>query len=200
MVQEKVWQKNFAPHLRRILQNHLAKLEEHHTVEVKKFKDKHGNELLSTLAKVKDLKHFVSMIAGIRDIIKPKLTLGLDGNTNQCVVSGIIHEADNNKVGGFDEGSEYNHGGKKRVLMLAKVDGIPENHHNVKIIVESLDLPSLSKDFQIVCDLKMINIFLGIQSCSSMHGCPYCEGHNVDEKGHKTNKRGKWVKKEKRTL
>ena len=117
---KKFVRKHFAPHLRRILQNHLAKLEEHHTVEVKKFKDKHGNELLSTLAKVKDLKHFVSMIAGIRDIIKPKLTLGLDGNTNQCVVSGIIHEADNNKVGGFDEGSEYNPGGKKTCFNACK--------------------------------------------------------------------------------
>ena len=37
--------KYFAPHLRDILQKHLSKLEEHHSVEVKKFKDKHGNEM-----------------------------------------------------------------------------------------------------------------------------------------------------------
>ena len=62
------------------------------------------------------------------------------------------------------------------------------------ILLESLDLPSLGKDFQIVCDLKMINIILGIQSCSSLFGCPFCEGTKVNEQGIPTNQRGKYVK------
>ena len=70
----------------------------------------------------------------------------------------------------------------------------------MKILLDSLDLPSLSKDFQIVCDLKMINIILGIQSCSSLFGCPFCEGFKVNSNGRPTNKRGRWVKKEQRTV
>ena len=190
--------KLFAPHLRDIINRHLEKLQEHHSVEVIAFKDKHGHELISTLAKVKDIKHFVSLIAGIRDIKKPKLTLGIDGNTNQCVISGIITNADEDKEGEAE--AAYNPGGNKRVLMLAKADGVPETYHNVKILLDSLDLPSLSKDFQTVCDLKMINIILGIQSCTSKFGCPYCEGHKVDKHGRPTNKRGRWVKKENRTV
>ena len=44
------------------------------------------------------------------------------------------------------------------LLLLAKADGVPETYHNIKILLDSLDLPSLSEDFQIVCDLKIINI------------------------------------------
>ena len=46
----------------------------------------------------------------------------------------------------------------------------------------------------------MINIILGIQSCSSKFGCPFCEGYKVNEKGKPTNKRGKWVKGKRRTV
>ena len=120
------------------------------------------------------------MIAGIRDIKKTKLTLGLEGNTNQLVISGIITDSEASDK--EENESDFNPGGSKRVLMLAKADGVPETYHNVKILLDSLDLPSLSKDFQIVCDLKMINIILGIQSCSSKFGCPFCEGYKVNEK------------------
>ena len=121
-----------APHLRDILQKHLSKLEEHHSVEEKKFKDKHGNDMFSTLAKVKDLKQFVSLIAGIRDIKKPKLTLGLDGNTNQLVISGIITDSEASDK--EENKSDFNPGRIKRVLMLAKADGVPEIYNNVKIL------------------------------------------------------------------
>ena len=84
--------------------------------------------------------------------------------------------------------------------MLAKADGVPETYHNVKILLDSLDLPSLSQEFQIVCDLKMINLILGIQSCTAMFGCPFCEGHKVDINGKKTNQRGRWVKGKQRTV
>ena len=40
---------------------------------------------------------------------------------------------------------------------------------------------------------------VGIQSTSSMHPCPYCDGFKVDKKGKKTNQKGTFVQGEKRT-
>ena len=39
----------------------------------------------------------------------------------------------------------------------------------------------------------MINIVLGIQTCTSMFGCPFCESYKIDAKGKPTNKRGAYV-------
>ena len=69
-------------------------------------------------------------------IKKPILILGADGNTNQCVISGIIREEGEDDM--EDGESDYNFNGVKRVLMLAKVDGIPETYANVKILLDSL--------------------------------------------------------------
>ena len=49
-------------------------------------------------------------------------------------------------------------------------------------LLDSLNLPDFREDFQITCDLKLINIVAGIQSCSSLHSCPYCEGCKVSGK------------------
>ena len=60
--------------------------------------------------------------------------------------------------------------------------------------------PHKTEDFQLVCDLKLANIILGIQSCSSLYSCPYCEGSKVDKDGKPTNGRGCWQPGELRTL
>ena len=46
-------------------------------------------------------------------------------------------------------------------------DRLQEFH--VEILLDSLNLPELTEDFQLVCDLKLANIILGIQSCSSLY-------------------------------
>ena len=51
--------------------------------------------------------------------------------------------------------------GQNRVLILAKADEVPENRHNIEIILSSLNLPDVANDFQLVCDLKLTNIILG---------------------------------------
>ena len=51
-----------------------------------------------------------------------------------------------------------------------------------------------------MCDLKVVDILLGIQSSSSTHSCPYCHSHKVDINGQATNKRGIWVKGPPQTL
>ena len=59
-------------------------------------------------------------------------------------------------------------------------------------MLSALRLHELDDDFQIVCDLKMLNILLGIQSSTSLYGCPFCEACKIDENGRVTNQRGEW--------
>ena len=80
----------------------------------------------------------------------------------------------------------------KRVLILAKADGVPETRANVEIILNTMNLCELQDDFQVVCDLKMLNILLGIQSSSSLFGCPFCEACKIDDRGKPTNQKGEW--------
>ena len=78
------------------------------------------------------------------------------------------------------------------VLILAKADGVPETRHNVEIMLDAIRLHEIEDDFQVVCDPKMLNILLGIQSSSSLFGCPYCEASKVNSDGKVTNQRGEW--------
>ena len=51
-----------------------------------------------------------------------------------------------------------------------------------------------------VADIKLLHILLGLNGCSSMHSCPYCEGHKVKPNGEKTGGPGKWTIGQMRTL
>ena len=81
------------------------------------------------------------------------------------------------------------------------MDDVPENRHNIEKLLDSLNLPNFREDFQITCDLKLIKIVAGIQSCSSLYSCPYCEGSKVsNESGKPTSGRGKWKAGDLRTF
>ena len=63
----------------------------------------------------------------------------------------------------------------KKLLILAIVSKVQENHENVAQIHQVLDLSSLQK-FRIAADQKLINILCGLQSHSSTYPCPWCIG------------------------
>ena len=63
-------------------------------------------------------------------------------NSNQVVIFGIISDSE---LEDSDDPSTFENTGRKRVLMLAKVDGTPETYHNGKIPIDSLYLPYLSE-------------------------------------------------------
>ena len=90
--------------------------------------------------------------------------------------------------------------GSKRVMIVARVDDVPESYHNLKVVLNSLNLSEVHKDFRIVCDLKVMDILLGIQGCSALHPCPYCDGYKLSKKGYITNQKGLWVKGSSRTM
>ena len=67
---------------------------------------------------------------------------------------------------------------------------MPEIRYNVELLLNALKLPELEKN-EVVCDLKLIAIIIGIQICSAMYSCPFGECYKIDtETGAKTNKTG----------
>ena len=196
----KFGKKAFTPYLGQRILKFLNKLVHLHSGEIVSFKDKDGNELKSTLTKVTNLNDFIKEISDVRGINNPQIILGADGDLEKCIVTCIIkeegYEVDDEDIGLKD----FKPTGQKRVLTIAKADGVPEIRANVEILLDSLNLPELTEDFQLVCDLKLANIILGIQSCSSLYSCPYCEGSKVDKDGKPTSGRGCWQPGELRTL
>ena len=96
------------------------------------------------------------------------------------MITGIVKESDEHDEAISEKVSGTS---SKRVLVLAKADGVPETRHNVEIMLNAIRLHEIEEDFQVVCDLKMLNILLGIQSSTSLFGCPFCEV-NVKKKLH----------------
>ena len=66
--------------------------------------------------------------------------------------------------------------------------------------MDTLNLPEFSQNCKIGSDLMVINIFLGLQSCSSIHPCPYCMGYKINKKGLKTNQKGRFQPGKQRTM
>ena len=90
--------------------------------------------------------------------------------------------------------------GCKKCLIVGRVDNVPENRGNVKVLVDKLHLPALQSEFKIVADIKLLDIMCGLQSTSSIHPCPYCTGAKLDKNGRETNGKGTFVKGEPRTM
>ena len=80
-----------------------------------------------------------------------------------------------------------------------KADCVPENRANYDILLNSLDLHNISDDFQIVCDFKLINILIGIQTCASRYSCPFCIGCKLDSEGNFSTRKGTYTKGAMRT-
>ena len=86
---------------------------------------------------------------------------------NNLNVTTVILEQDEQEKDFFEREKNT---GLKRVLHLSKVPGVPETRENL----------SSSDD-----------LLLGIQTASSMHGCPFCESYNGNEEEKNVNTSGK---------
>ena len=63
-----------------------------------------------------------------------------------------------------EDGSTYvvkNPGAKDSILVLAIVDDIPENYHNMRLILEMLGFPLVNRNVKWVGDLALILTLLG---------------------------------------
>ena len=65
-----------------------------------------------------------------------------------------------------EDGSSYvvkNPGSKDSILVLAIVDDIPENYHNMRLILEMLGFPLVNRNVKWVGDLALILTLLGTE-------------------------------------
>ena len=86
------------------------------------------------------------------------------------------------------DGTQYvveNPGSKDSILVLAIVDDIPENYHNMRLILEMLGFPLVNRNIKWVGDLALILTLLGtsllISSCcfNLFHRQLWSWGHMV---------------------
>ena len=63
-----------------------------------------------------------------------------------------------------EDGSTYvvkNPGAKDNILVLAIIDDVPENYHNMRLILEMLGFPLVNRNVKWVGDLALILTLLG---------------------------------------
>ena len=193
VLRKRFGRKAFEPKLKEKIRSHLNSLDDDFETNCVSFQSKDGKEFKSSLSKTRNVNHFLNKIAELRELQKPKVILGIDGDIRHLMITCVVKEQeehDDSVSGKLDNNLKGT--SAKRVLVLSKADGVPETRHNVELMLRAMKLHELDDDFQIVCDLKMLNILLGIQSSTSLFGCPFCEACKIDEHGRVTNQRGEW--------
>ena len=71
--------------------------------------------------------------------------------------------------------------GVNRSIVLAFIEGVQENHHNLRVICELLQLHRLK--FVVASDLKLLNVLLGLSGHGGKYACYICEGEVGLESG-----------------
>ena len=108
------------------------------------------------------------------DVLKAIVRIGIDGGQGSLKI--IMSLFDPDDLGAKDE----LYSGVNKVIVLGLVKGVSENHHNMDILFKKTDLNSLK--CYLACDLKLLNIILGLSAHGGMHSCLYCEG-KLNERG-----------------
>lgn len=171
-------------------------MEDYHTTENLTFED-HDDEVDRPVTYINDMNAFISAICSKRDHSEENLTLalGIDGGQGKLIITlTVSHEGEGDKAKRkkqTEKRKTLKSTGKRRAFVVARVDGVPETYDNLTQLLGTLNLPTLDKDFVVVCDLKVIDILVGLQSTSSRHSCPYCKGAKIDTNGDFTNN-GLW--------
>lgn len=141
--------------------------------EVKKIKQK--------VVVCKDLAQFIEFILEYRGIVNDyHLKFGVDGGGKflkfclsvQSKDSFEFHEGDADK-----RSSAFKDSGVKKLFVIAIAQNIPENHNNINVIWERLQINKFltkDRDGTVSTDLKVANIIFGLMSHTSSHPCTWC--------------------------
>ena len=150
------------------------------------FKSNGGSDIKRQFVFTEDLELLLDFVITERDYEKANVDVKVSLDSGQGTMLVVLH------LGDGDEEKATKDTSTKRAIILAYVDDIPENHSNLSIILNKLQVHMLFYHHSIVGDLKLYNIILGLMECGSRHGCPFCKGKKGPD--------GKWVKGENRTL
>ena len=178
----KMGRSSFRSNLKQAISARSNLLEDYFETKDQIFMTKNDDKVTLPLTSVVDINVLISLICEKRGLCENdiEVVFGIDGDQDKLIVIMVvapIHEkAKQERLKEKEMKDRFKLSGIHKFCVLVRVDSFPENHFNIKILLDSLNLHELSKDFRISCDLKLIDILLGIQSCSSLHPCPYCEG------------------------
>ena len=199
ILKKKLPAKTFSLNVRKALEKRTNLLSAYFETKEADLVGKEGEEVKRPVTVATDLNNLVKMVCAKRNIDEEtsKVVLGVDGGQGKLIITAsIIPEGEKEKSERAKEANEkdrYKSTGVKRTLIVARVDEVPECYENLEIVISRLKLA-------LVCDVKLIDILVGLQGCSSMYPCPYCLGCKLDESGKPTNQKGLFQKGRPRTF
>ena len=129
---------------------------------------------------VQNLKEFVSEILKLRNYDQENtlLKLGLDGGQGffKMTLNIINLEAEQGSVSLSQPKKICNlDTGVKKLFIIGIVPEMPEYFVNVKACIRQLSMGDVHLPIVFATDLKLANLMCGLQSCSGLHPCCYCE-------------------------
>ena len=196
----------FKANLKRVIQERTNLCNDLFETEFSEVLDSNGESINMPITHAKHLNTLILIVCEKRGLCEDdiKIVLGIDGGQSKLICTmAIVPKDELDKKARMAQENVKDRSkstSTKRCLVIARIDQVPENYTNVTILMSKLNLPELRKDFCVVADLKLVDIMVGIQSTSSMHPCPFCDGHKIDKNGRKTNQKGTFIKGIPRTM
>ena len=206
ILRKKLPKNTFKANLKKVIQERTNLCDDLFETEFSEVLDSEGENINMPITHAKHLNTLILLVCEKRGLCEDdvKIVLGIDGGQSKLICTmAIVPKDELDKKARMAQENVKDRSkstSTKRCLVVARIDQVPENYTNVTILLSKLNLPELRKDFCVVADLKLVDIMVGIQSTSSMHPCPYCDGHKVDKSGRKTNQKGTFVKGIPRTM
>ena len=137
-----------------------------------------GNKSIIEIVKkdiilVKDPTELIRHICNEREMVMEEMCvrIGIDGGQGSVKVVMNIFDPDNPDQASSD-GQKFT--GVNKMIVLALVRDIPETYENIKLIFKKANLNDIK--FKLACDLKILNVILGLSSHGGKHSCMYCDG------------------------
>ena len=206
ILRKKLPKNTFKANLRKVIQERTNLCNDLFETEFSEVLDSNGESINMPITHAKHLNTLILIVCEKRGLCEDdiKIVLGIDGGQSKLICTmAIVPKDELDKKARMAQENVKDRSkstSTKRCLVIARIDQVPENYTNVTILMSKLNLPELRKDFCVVADLKLVDIMVGIQSTSSMHPCPFCDGHKVDKNGRKTNQKGTFIKGIPRTM
>lgn len=138
-----------------------------------------GSESVSIIY-CSDALRFIEFVKKERKILNAHIKIGMDsgGGNFKITICLIDKDKEHNK-------REPKSSGVNKLFIIGLSTDTKEEYDRVKRIWDLLKLNDVLKNYEcsLQCDLKLMNIIIGIMSCSSKCPCPYCDTSDLDVPG-----------------
>lgn len=123
-----------------------------------------------TLVYCTDVMAFIEHVVSSRALFHPQAKIGIDGGAGFFKVCLTIW--DSQRLGE----SESSHlSGVKRTFIIAISPTLKEKYHNLKTVLDKLQIDEIDFAHTYSVDLKVANLLCGIQSHGCTYPCVFCE-------------------------